>query len=70
MQTRDFKFSSWRKVDSFEDALLLMVLKGKRELLTEIKAQSPSISSVSTDLDHLTVSSLSILNDSTFDPKI
>ena len=55
---------------SMTQCLLLMIRKGKRELLTEIKTQSPLISSVSTNLDQLTVSSLSILNDGTFDPKI
>lgn len=62
-QTCDYQFSSWRKVASFEDALLVMALKGRKEDLPEIKASSPSMSSVTTDLDHLSVSSLSIFND-------
>ena len=66
-QTRDFQYSSWRKAESFEDALLIMVLKGEKNLLPEIKAPSPSASSVTTDLDHLSVSSLSVEDDGMFD---
>ena len=43
-----------------------MVLKGEKNLLPEIKAPSPSVSSVTTDLDHLSVSSLSVEDDGMF----
>lgn len=66
-QTRDFGYPSWRRAESFEDALLIMVLKGDKKQATAIRARSPSISSVATDLDHLTVSSVSSQNDGTFD---
>ena len=56
-QTRDFKYSSWCKVESFEDALLVMVLKGEKQLLTQIKVASPSMSSVTTDINQLSLSS-------------
>ena len=65
-QTRDFQYSSWRKAESLEDALLIMVLKGEKNLLPEIKAPSPSVLSVTTDLDHLSVSSLSVEDDGMF----
>jgi len=40
-----------------------MVLKGKKEKLTEVKAPFPSASSAADDLDHLTISSLSTLDE-------
>ena len=69
-QTRDFWYSSWRKVESFKDALLIMVLKGEKGLLTNIKASSPSTLSTVTDLDDLTISSLSMHDDSMFDSMV
>lgn len=63
-QTRDFQYVSWRKAESFGDALLIMVLKGEKAKLAQIKASSPSVLSVA-DFDHLTVSSLSTLDEGT-----
>ena len=67
-QTRDANYLAWRKADSFEDALLIMALKGEKSLLPEIKNPLPdSMSSVTTDLDHLSISSLSASEDGTSD---
>ncbi|KAF9778471.1 hypothetical protein BJ322DRAFT_1114295 [Thelephora terrestris] len=63
LQTQDHLYPSWRKTDTFEDVLLVMALKGEKSMLPEIKAPSPLLSSVTTDLNHLTVSSLSILSE-------
>ena len=43
-----------------------MVLKGEKALLSEIKGQSPSPSYATTNLEHLTISSLSVSDDGTF----
>jgi hypothetical protein len=45
---------------------MIMAVKGEKGLIPGIMAPSPSISSVVTDLDHLSVSSLSILNGGMF----
>lgn len=69
-QTRDFRYSSWRKAESFEDALLIMVLKGEKSLLAEIKAVSPSTLSVTTSIDQLSLSSSLMDDKGRCDPKI
>ena len=58
--TRDYQYSSCREVGSFKDAILIMVLKGEKSLLTEVKGSSPPLSPTISDLDHLTISSLSV----------
>jgi len=58
--TRDYQYASYREVTSFKDAILIMVLKGDKHLLTDVKALSPPLSPTMSDLDHLTISSLSI----------
>jgi len=62
-QTRDYDYRSYRDVGSFKDAILVMVLKGEKSLLAEVKAPFPPPSPTMTDLDHLTISSLSVQDD-------
>ena len=58
--TRDYQYSSCREAASFKDAILIMVLKGERASLADVKVPSPPLSPTMSDLDHLTVSSLSM----------
>ena len=62
-QARNFKFLSWWKGDTFKEALMLMVLKGEKNHLLEIKASSLPSSPVLTSFDHLSIFSLSLQDD-------
>jgi hypothetical protein len=59
-QTRDYTYASHRVVDTFEEALLVMALKGDKQLALNIMAAEVT-PPVATDFEHLNISSLSIL---------
>ncbi|KAF9789734.1 hypothetical protein BJ322DRAFT_1105594 [Thelephora terrestris] len=63
-QTRNFRYRSWRKGGSFKEALMIMALQGEKQHLTAIKASPPPASPASTSFEHLSISSLSLQDDS------